>query len=152
MTKKEYMTEYRQKNKERIAEQKKQYYQENKERFAAYKKEYRNNNRDKINATNRAYYRNSINAQIKTTLRGSKRRAAKIHRTPLWLDETDWWTIEQFYKEAKRKTETYLEPWHVDHIVPLQGNNVSGLHVPWNLRVIRGSDNLKKHNKCVEEL
>lgn len=147
-----------------------EYYQRNKEAILEKQRIRHHQNKDEINAKKRAYYHNNIDTIKPTKLNNwkkwyklhgtsekrqasnAKRRAAKIHRTPSWLDATDWWTIEQFYKEAKRKTETYLEPWHVDHIVPLQGDNVSGLHVPWNLRVIRGSENLKKHNKYIEEV
>jgi len=37
----------------------------------------------------------------------------------------------------------------VDHEIPLQGEDVCGLHVPWNLRVITQEENLKKSNKLV---
>lgn len=36
---------------------------------------------------------------------------------------------------------------HVDHVIPLQGRTVSGLHVAGNLRVITASENVKKHNR-----
>jgi 5-methylcytosine-specific restriction endonuclease McrA len=38
----------------------------------------------------------------------------------------------------------------VDHVIPLQGEEVCGLHVPWNMEVITQDDNLKKSNKLVD--
>jgi len=70
----------------------------------------------------------------------AKRKAAKLQRTPKWL-------TEQQLSEIRKLYETCPKGYHVDHIVPLQGKNVSGLHVPWNLQVIPAKDNIKKSNK-----
>ena len=75
-----------------------------------------------------------------------KRRLAKLNRTPSWLTPIDFERIENEYKLAAILTKLWGESWHVDHIIPLQGKMVSGLHVPSNLQVLRGKDNVKKAN------
>ena len=77
----------------------------------------------------------------------AKRRAATLQRTPLWLTAEDNWIFEQAYELAALRTKMFGFVWHVDHIVPLQGKLVSGLHVPHNLRVISAIENLRKSNK-----
>jgi len=89
---------------------------------------YRHKNRGKINA-NRAKY-----------------RAEKLNRTPSWLRPVDFRHIQVYYEISKRLTQTTGTLHHVDHIVPLKGKLVSGLHVPWNLQVLEGLENLKKSN------
>jgi hypothetical protein len=76
-----------------------------------------------------------------------KRKTAKMNRTPPWLTEDDFWLIEQAYDLAAKRTQMFGFSWHVDHIIPLQGKIVSGLHVPCNLQVIPGSINTSKQNK-----
>lgn len=78
------------------------------------------------------------------TAQANKRRAAKLRATPQWVDAR---LILPFYKEAERKTKLTGIRHVVDHIVPLQGKNVCGLHVPWNLQVITEAENCRKHNK-----
>jgi hypothetical protein len=75
-----------------------------------------------------------------------KRRTAKMHRTPAWLTDDDHWMIEQAYELAATRTKLFGFSWHVDHVIPLQGKNVSGLHVPTNLQVIPWVDNARKAN------
>lgn len=79
--------------------------------------------------------------------KAAERRAVKLQRTPTWLTETDLSAIKAIYAQAVEKTRATGVCWHVDHIVPLLGENVSGLHVPWNLQVIPGSENMRKGNR-----
>jgi hypothetical protein len=76
-----------------------------------------------------------------------KRRATKIQRTPVWLTQDDHWMVEQAYELAALRAKLFGFSWHVDHIIPLQGKLVSGLHTPYNLQVIPGTENVRKANK-----
>jgi 5-methylcytosine-specific restriction endonuclease McrA len=67
--------------------------------------------------------------------------------TPLWLTKEQKKEILEFYSLAKELQWLSEEPLHVDHIVPLQGKEVCGLHVPWNLQIIPKSMNLRKKNR-----
>jgi len=77
----------------------------------------------------------------------AKRRAAIILRTPTWFNNEHQWMVEEAYELAQLRTQIFKFSWHVDHIIPLQGKLVSGLHLPHNLQVIPATDNLSKSNQ-----
>ncbi len=79
----------------------------------------------------------------------AKRRASKLRATPSWLTRDDRAAMVAIYAEARRLTRETGILHHVDHEVPLSGEFVSGLHVPWNLRPIPALDNLRKSNRHV---
>lgn len=135
--------EWYERNKELTKQRAKEWAAKNPEKAAAKKAKWRQENRDKHNAINREWNKN--NKPKKAALQ-SKRRAALLQRTPTWLTEDDLWIIEEAYVLAALRTKMLGFPWHVDHIIPLQGKHVSGLHVPTNIQVIPGSDNVRKHN------
>jgi len=78
------------------------------------------------------------------------RLAAKKKRTPPWLTQAHYAEIEGQYHFAKVMERITGQKHHVDHIEPLQGASVSGLHVPWNLRAIPARDNFAKGNRRIE--
>lgn len=77
---------------------------------------------------------------------GAKYRAKKLQRTPKWLTEGDWIEINRMYSLAHEKTYITGIKHEVDHIIPLQGKNISGLHVPSNLQILTKSKNSSKRN------
>jgi hypothetical protein len=86
------------------------------------------------------------NQPIRTKLQMA-RKSAKLKRTPAWLTEFDLLKIKCLYQLAAMRSRESGYHWHVDHIIPLQGEFVSGLHVPDNLRVIPALDNMRKSNQ-----
>jgi 2,4-dienoyl-CoA reductase-like NADH-dependent reductase (Old Yellow Enzyme family) len=129
---------------EKIKAQKKRHYEKHKDAIAKKLKVYRDNHKDKKKAYFKEY---KTKHAVKVSAWNAKRRAAKIQRTPLWLTTEELWLIEQAYELAALRTKTFGFDWHVDHVLPLQGKTVSGLHVPINVQVIPGSENAKKGNR-----
>lgn len=76
----------------------------------------------------------------KVNARVAKRKANKLKATPKWLSKDQ-------LEEIKRIYDSCPVGYHVDHIVPLQGKNVKGLHVPWNLQHLTAEENYRKNNK-----
>jgi 5-methylcytosine-specific restriction endonuclease McrA len=104
--------------------------EELKKRGSTYRKKYAENNKGKILARVRVY------------------KIQKLKRTPGWLSKEQKKQIEEFYILAKELQWLSDEPLQVDHIIPLRGKNVSGLHVPWNLQILPSSANRKKSNNA----
>lgn len=76
--------------------------------------------------------------------RDARRRATKKNATPTWADHE---RIVQVYADAKSLSDDLGIQFEVDHIVPLQGKLVCGLHWEGNLQIIPANDNRKKANK-----
>lgn len=109
-----------------------------------YAANYRAGNRAAVVASKKQYAQENpgkINALV------AKRKAAKLQRTPAWLAEDDMWMIEQAHELAALRTKMFGFPWHVDHVIPLQGKIVSGLRTPLNMQVIPGLENCRKGNR-----
>jgi hypothetical protein len=124
--------EYRARLGQELSARKKQEYAKNRDARLKQKRDYRQANKGKINA-----------------LVALRKKLIK-QRTPIWLTEDDKWMMKEAYELAALRTKMFGFSWHVDHIVPLQGKAVSGLHVPTNLQVIPWLDNIRKKNKVAD--
>lgn len=72
------------------------------------------------------------------------RQAIKLRATPAWANK---FFMEEAYHLAALRSKVFGFPWEVDHIVPLRGKTVCGLHVHHNLQVIPASHNMSKGNR-----
>jgi hypothetical protein len=143
------MQNYREINKDKLAIQSQKYYLENKNKILIRAQEYYEVNRDACLIRMQEYGKNNPS---KIAAHKARYRAAKFQATPSWLTVDDHRQIEEFYRISQQMQLSTCEEYHVDHIVPLQGENVCGLHVPWNLQVIPAKENLSKSNKLQEEI
>jgi hypothetical protein len=141
-TRAEYFRAYNQSEAGQKAKQ--EYYGRNREaviaRAAARPVEERVRHREKYKAQNPELYKAFT----------SVRRRKHKHATPLWVTAEQKHAMRLLYLKAMEMTRITGERYVVDHIVPLISPEVCGLHVPWNLRVITQTENLKKSNKLVD--
>lgn len=117
---------WHERNKEKHSEINAKWYQENKERHLA---------------NNKQWYENNKDVKLASTTAREKRC---VLATPTWADKE---LIKELYILAKKLTEQTGIQHEVDHIVPLKGGKVSGLHVEHNLQVITAEENRRKSNK-----
>lgn len=127
-------------NKERASENNKLWRQNNKEKEETRIKLWKDNNKERYAKTIKKWQQSNPD---KCNAKGAKYRASKLQRTPLWANLG---LIEAFYTKAQQLTKSTGIIYHVDHIIPLQGKNVSGLHVEYNLQIITASENYSKNN------
>lgn len=123
--------DYRKRNKDKIQKRNSNYKKNNAEKIAETNKSYREKNRSKRSFQNKKYKTQS-------------RQASSVS-----LTEWDELVISEAYiLSKKRKVETGFD-WHVDHMIPLRGMYVSGLHCANNIQVIPAVMNLSKKNKMI---
>ena len=129
-------------NKELTKERARQWALDNPEKRHAIHIKNREKDLKNHNARNREWNKNN---KDKRAAYEGKRRAMQLQRTPAW--DPDAHRIVAKYQLAAMLTQASGILHHVDHIIPLQGRKVSGLHVFSNLRVIPGAENCQKSNK-----
>jgi 5-methylcytosine-specific restriction endonuclease McrA len=115
--------------------------QKRKEIEARANKKYREKNREMALAYARAWAKENPG---KALAHCRERQVKKLQRTPRWANLTSIRTVYEHAAALSRATGIKM---HVDHIIPLRGKTVSGLHVPWNLQIIPAVTNIAKGNR-----
>lgn len=121
--------QYREQNKEIVAKGKRRFREENREKIASYKKIWARKNKPRVNGNS------------------ARRRSYKLNAVPKWMTKADFVAIQEWYQLAKDLQWLSEEKLHVDHIIPLQGENVCGLHIAANLQILPASENIRKGNR-----
>jgi hypothetical protein len=93
--------------------------------------------------------RNPLKYRAIMSMRATVRQLYVRRATPTWLTHAHRKEIRATYIAAAERSESTGVKHHVDHVVPLRGKTVCGLHVPWNLQIIPAAENMKKRNKLM---
>ena len=154
----EYAREYRKRNKEKLAVEakeryqanrekylgrKKKYYQENREEIREKQRKYLDENKEKVLQSNRQWRKNNPDKARENDVRCRYRR---YNARPAWLTIEQQKQINTIYKRCRQMTIETCIQYHLDHIIPIHGKTVCGLHVPENLQILTASENCSKRN------
>lgn len=158
---KEKYVAYRKANRDKVAAYKRMWYEKNKERILANKawsteaaktkkKEYDKqrymDNKEALSAY--AKERRKLPHRKAAHNEASRRRKMYLKQaTPSWLTELDTLVIKEIYHLAQLRSTMLGITYHVDHVIPLKGKDVCGLHVPSNLQLLPAKVNVSKGNR-----
>lgn len=160
---------WRELNRGKLLAKQREYWAANRDRLLERHKEWRAQNADHIKTKQREkYLRRRKDPQIvaedrlraKThyeqnrgyyAIKTKARRKIEKTAMPTWLSAKQAEEIERIYMECAKLTADTGIKHEVDHIVPLCGHSVSGLHVPWNLQILTAEENRAKGNKHGDE-
>lgn len=135
----EYRVEYRDNNQEYFKNYHHQYFKANPDRWADPKEVYRQNRERHIQAAARWRYENPARVAAY-----SKQRHRNVRISiPKWYEDD---LVQQLYLKRDELNKLWGITLQVDHIVPLQGKNVCGLHCWHNLQLLESSLNASKKN------
>lgn len=159
--------QYRAQNPEKLREVERKRWEKHKEKRYALAYAWRRSNREWCREYARNFHQMSLERDFegvrkrqratyhrnKPTFRAcaAARRAREKKAAPDWLDREARKRIRIIYEACAEKASATGVGHHVDHIVPLAGERVCGLHVPWNLRIVTAEENRKKGNKFSQE-
>lgn len=154
--------EYRERNREKLREYHREWSTLNPEKIRAYSKVYRSNNSEQVKDRCLAWQKANPEKVVAKSIRWQKRHperavaavmkreARKRQAYAPWDQEfTDFVSLEAAHLCKLREAATGIK-WHVDHVIPLGGEEVCGLHVWNNMQVIPGVLNVRKGNKMIE--
>lgn len=152
----------REHNPEEFKRKKKEDYYKNRDKYLSYWRENREENWEEIYKTrkNDEQYKEYMKSYLQVYFKRDGPRAKQLARTrarklkqknatPKWADLK---SIQDVYLECASITKTTGIIHHVDHIVPINGDDVCGLHVHYNLRIIPATENIEKSNSLDESL
>jgi hypothetical protein len=149
----------------------------NKEKYAKIQKRSKDKNRENIRKKSIEYYYKTRNHQLElgrkrrkenlekehircqkfrrenkgiVNAKTARRRAIKLKATPNWLTKEQKKDITFFYIQSTLLTKELKMSHEVDHILPLQGKEVCGLHVPWNLQILSEKIHRLKGNRILK--
>lgn len=137
---------YRDENPEKVRESRKRYYDKHHDRNINRAREYRERNREKVLDAQRRYGKMN---RGKVYARNAERRAVASKRNVFKGCELTEFVLSEAYSLSADRRVMHGFDWHVDHMIPLQGEGASGLHHWSNLQVIPASMNLSKSNRMI---
>ena len=122
------------------------YYKRNPTKYAEYSERYKETTRETQKQRSRqpGFHSREYQKRRAYYIEKAVSRNKRIKQnTPPWLTKAHRDAIRKIYKECPKG-------YHVDHIIPLNGENVCGLHVPWNLQYLPAEENLRKKNHFID--